>query len=223
MTTRSFAFDAGSSFSPKNSLSAEMADKSLEFQRAFVERKSYDEFCLMIGSVQESNDLVTTKPRKLSYVHTWRQRVTPLDIGPPSSPFGTSEFPTSPVAVIAPDQLCVTSLPPYDPRAASVLARSPASDSPSEWSIVDGPTQFHDLYDAELEQMIDEAREMETSSASSSTISAGAYLPPAIHTTRVKAEKRHRGTFSSAVRWLPARIKYSLLSTGSAVQKVFRR
>ncbi|KAE9399488.1 hypothetical protein BT96DRAFT_882123 [Gymnopus androsaceus JB14] len=230
MTTRSFTYytDAGSSYSPKsNGLSSEMTRTSLETEYA----TAYDEFCLMIRTAEDevSNDAKVVAPRKLSYVHRWRQRITPLDIRPPSSPFGTSEFPTSPVAVITPDQLCVTSLPPYDHRTASLLARSPTSDS-EPTSTVDEPTNFHDLYDAELEQMID-AHQMQSSSDSSSSISATVYLPQAgVHTTtpipKVEwtwEEKPRRRTLSSAIRWLPARIKYSVLSTGSAINKVFRR
>jgi len=220
MMTRSFATDAGSSFSPKT------IEPSAESGYAFAERKSYDEFCLMISSVEQgvSDDskMATTKPRKLSYVHSWRQRITPLDIGPPTSPFGRSEFPTSPVAVITPDQLCITSLPPYDPRTASLLARSPTSDS-LEQTIVGEPTNFYDLYDAQLEQMIDDACE-QSSSDSSSTISAGMYIPQAVPSIiPPRVEKPRSRTVSSAIRWLPARIKYTILSTGSAVHRAFRR
>ncbi|KAH7871039.1 uncharacterized protein C8R40DRAFT_609193 [Lentinula edodes] len=145
-----------------------------------VEQQSYTEFCLKLGSTMPKQEdargnTLESPRRRRSYVCNWRQNITPLKIGPPPSPLGISDFPTSPVAIVSAEQLRVTSLPPYDPRTASALAGSSTSEL-SEQSIVDEPTNFHDLYDAELEQIIDG---IETSSASSSSLSATVYIPPA--------------------------------------------
>ncbi|KAJ4480251.1 hypothetical protein J3R30DRAFT_2600829 [Lentinula aciculospora] len=145
-------------------------------QCSISEQQSYAEFCLMLeSSVSKPEDKDTSKnplkapqSQRLSYVRNWRQNITPLEIASPPSPFGASQFPTSPVADVSPDQLRITSLPPYDPRAVIALMGSSTS-TPFEQSTVNEPTGFYDLYDAELEQMIDE---MESSSASSSTLSA---------------------------------------------------
>ncbi|KAJ3984713.1 hypothetical protein F5890DRAFT_1271424 [Lentinula detonsa] len=163
--------------------------------------------------VNTSKNTLESPPRRFSYVSNWRRNITPLKIGPPpSSPFGVS-FPTSPVAVISPDQLRITSLPPYDPRMVSMLAGASASES-FEQSIVNEPTHFNDLYDAELEQMIDE---IETSSASSSTLSVTVYIPP-VEPSRT-ADRSPRKTFPSLIRWFPTRVKYSFLSNAA---KIFR-
>ncbi|KAF9077169.1 hypothetical protein BDP27DRAFT_1311933 [Rhodocollybia butyracea] len=182
---------------------------------------------MLRGTFQKlGNDHVKSTSKRLSYVHNWRQKITPLELGPPSTPCGIFEFPTSPVAIISPDQLCVTSLPPYDTRTASELADSRSPDL----SIVEEPTCFYDLYDAELEQMIDD---MDACSTSTSTVSVTVHIPHGTTPTSFRedsqagstpGEKRREPThrsLPSVIRWLPTRAKYSFLFSG--VHKIFRR
>ncbi|KIK61612.1 hypothetical protein GYMLUDRAFT_42625 [Collybiopsis luxurians FD-317 M1] len=217
-----YSVDAGSSIPFRNRSSAsrniessEMTTKSYQLPKeseySSSERKAYDEFCLTLKGAGETEDVDQGRPstRRLSYVQNWRREIVPLEINPPSSPFAAFNFPTSPVAIINPEQLCVTSLPPYDLRTTALLPR-PSLES-LEVSPVDGN---HLYYDAELERMLNE---LEASSVSSSTISATIYLPPIAPTTEAEKPSPRK----SAVRWLPARIKYSLLS--STFHKVFRR
>ncbi|KAF5352883.1 hypothetical protein D9757_012109 [Collybiopsis confluens] len=205
MTTNSFySVDAGSSrigLAPE----PEMITKSYQ--------DALDEFCLMLTS--DAKDVHFPTTRRFSHVHSWRKAIVPLEIAPPSSPFAVSNFPASPVAAINPEQLCVTSLPPYDTRTAALLSGT-APRAIAEPSPVEETMHFYDLYDAQLERMINE---LEASSDSSSAASATIYLPP-VAPSVVTASPPSR-KFSSTVRWLPVRIKYSLLS--GTFRKVFHR
>ncbi|KAJ3771839.1 hypothetical protein FB446DRAFT_738732 [Lentinula raphanica] len=206
--------DAGTSSYLIKGPSAKYTNTNMAHRTPLREHQPIPEFSeklkrTMIPLDEPSELTVNSPPRRFSYVSNWRQNITPLRIdSPPSSPFGVSEFPTSPVAVVSPERLRVTSVPPYDPRTASKLAGVAASEY-TQPSIVNEPTHFHDLYDVELEQMIDE---LPTSSDSSSTVSATIYIPPVEPSRMASRSHRRRKTITSLIRWFPTRVKYTLLS-----------
>ncbi|KAG7094292.1 hypothetical protein E1B28_007894 [Marasmius oreades] len=88
------------------------------------------------------------------------------------------------------------------------MASSPELASPP---MVYKPTRFHDLYDVELEQLIDEASESQSSSGTSESDTISVYVPPVV-TTSTRPQSKQK-TLKSAMRWLPKRIKYTFLST----------
>ena len=85
-----------------------------------------------------------------------------------------SDFPSSPVAVIHPSSLRMSWKPSYDSVSRRAMSSSPEFSSRS---VVDKPTQFHELYDAELEQLMDELSELQ-SSATSDSDTVSVYVPP---------------------------------------------
>ncbi|EEB86570.1 hypothetical protein MPER_16428, partial [Moniliophthora perniciosa FA553] len=92
----------------------------------------------------EEAEQVSRNVKTVSYVQRWRRNVDfVVEVGPPASPFITTDFPSSPVAVIHPSSLRVSSHPPYDDKAISrlAMASSPELASPT---MVDKPTRFYD-------------------------------------------------------------------------------
>lgn len=191
--------------------------RSQEYIAEGDEFYDYDQFRVMLGGVygEQDDDQEGQVPRNVktvSYVQRWRRNVDFVgDIGLPGSPLIATDFPSSPVAVIHPSSLRISSHPPYDNAAISrlAMASSPELASPT---MIDKPTHFYDLYDAELERMIDEeASEFQESSTTSSNETISVYVPPVI---ALPPQKSKTG-LKSAIRWLPTRIKYSFLSTAA--------
>lgn len=178
--------------------------------------QSYDEFRIMLErnlynstecKTPEQND-DSRAAKTFSYVQRWRRNVDfVVEVGPPRSPLITTDFPSSPVAVIHPSSLHISSQPPYDDKAVARLAM-PSTPELSTEAIVDRPTYFYDLYDVELDRMIDEASETRSSlsSATSEDDTISVYVPPV--TSKATPTKNLKSTF----RWLPSRIKYRFLS-----------
>ncbi|KAL0065046.1 hypothetical protein AAF712_008041 [Marasmius tenuissimus] len=165
-----------------------IACTDIEDEQAFspVQEISYDEFCMSLSRTHEPVQLKARIPCEVeetsphnggtySRVHDWRKNVDfRVEVGPPASPLITSEFPASPVAVIHPSSLRMSWKPNYDSVSCRAMSSSPELGSAS---LVDKPTQFQDLYDAELEQLMDELSELQSSATSDSdTISV--YVPP---------------------------------------------
>ncbi|KAG7091729.1 hypothetical protein E1B28_008130 [Marasmius oreades] len=182
---------------------------------------TYDEFCSRLGGASnqqteahmavERDDEDSSRDMKThSYVQRWRKNINfRVEIGPPVSPLIATEFPSSPVAVIHPSSLRMSWTPNYD-VARMAMTSSPELASPS---MVDKPTRFYDLYDAELEQLIDEASESQSSSGTSDSDTISVYVPPAA-TTSTRPQSKQKA-LKSAMRWLPKRIKYTFLSTAA--------
>ncbi|KAL0571304.1 hypothetical protein V5O48_010654 [Marasmius crinis-equi] len=187
-------------------------------QISSLQEISYDEFCMRMGGLYDlakpSEDKDNDEgefPRTLkthSFVRNWRRNVDfRVEVGPPVSPLAATEFPSSPVAVIHPSALRMSWKPNYDSVSRMAMCSSPELASPST---IDRPAHFYELYDVDLENLIDEISESQSSVTSDSdTISV--YVPP-VAAPPVPAPPKQK-TFKAAIRWLPKRIKYTLLST----------
>ncbi|KAF9070363.1 hypothetical protein BDP27DRAFT_1323911 [Rhodocollybia butyracea] len=211
--------DAGSSFSSRDCPIALDQHKS-KATRADEEcgYGSYDEFCRSLRSRTEilmHEEDLREKPKKFSYVSNWRRKVDPSDLTilvPPSPFYQSFGSPSSPVASIDPSRLCVTSIPPSE--YASSYSESPVESPLCEFeqdAIVEAPVDFHEIYDAELDRMLDEASEVESSSSVSPYPIPGMHVPHVASTPKSRKPTRFQNV-SSTIRWLPMRIKYSILS-----------
>ncbi|THV00183.1 hypothetical protein K435DRAFT_964188 [Dendrothele bispora CBS 962.96] len=195
--------------------------------------KTYDEFCSMLRDDYDLSDepvqeievvdecASPVNPRKFSLIDHWRTGVNDTEVGPPKSPFLVADFASSPVAAINFASLQVTSLPPCNDKGYSRLRSGHSElvgtneqDNDVADAIINQPTHFYDLYDAELERMVDET--VDDASSSDDTVSAAVYVPsaPPKDTVAPRAKK-----LSSALRWLPKRLKYTFLSKSSTVQR----
>ncbi|KAJ3881499.1 hypothetical protein F5051DRAFT_106757 [Lentinula edodes] len=159
---------------------------------------------------------------------------------PPSPLFHSFDSPSSPVASIDPSRLHVTSIPPSSDYEHSSYYYSPSSSSGTAQSeflhqrATEGhltkadkdmlPAFHHELHDAPYTPTLDdEVSTIETSSSLSMSPDPAfpkVYMPvPQVgptgynHTKATKSTKSTRfQNVSSAIRWLPTRIKYSILS-----------
>ncbi|KAE9407018.1 hypothetical protein BT96DRAFT_914910 [Gymnopus androsaceus JB14] len=154
------------------------------------EYSSYDEFCMVLRGRTENDfegDNGEHKPKKFSYVTNWRRRLDQADLTilvPPSPLFHSFDSPSSPVASVDPSRLCVTS--------------SPHCEIEEPHAIIEMPTFNPEIY-ADLDEA--SASEFESSSSLPDPLPE-VYIPKAARFKKV----------SSAIRWLPTRIKYSILS-----------
>ncbi|KAF9254544.1 hypothetical protein L218DRAFT_938487 [Marasmius fiardii PR-910] len=147
---------------------------------------SYDEFCTRLGGSYATPTETILDPemneedspnitRTYSYVQRWRKNVDfRVEVGPPVSPLIATEFPSSPVAVIHPSSLRMSWTPNYD-VALVAMASSPELASPS---MVDKPSRFYDIHDAELEELLDQLSESQSSSETSESDTISVYVPP---------------------------------------------
>ncbi|KAJ4501736.1 hypothetical protein C8R41DRAFT_913016 [Lentinula lateritia] len=180
-------------------------------------------------------------PKKFSYVSNWREKVdtsSHLTITVPPSPlFHTFDSPSSPVASIDPSRLYVTSVPPSSEYEHSSYYYSPSSSSgtgQSEFLHQRGteghltkedeevpPAFHHEIYHSPYTPTLDdEVSTIETSSSLSMSpdpafpkvyIHVPQVGPTGYNPTKPTKSTRFRNV-SSAIRWLPTRIKYSILS-----------
>jgi hypothetical protein len=217
--------DAGSSFFSRDSsiVLDQLKSEDILGTHEECEYGSYDEFCKSLRSRtgmvvrDDKGENSTEKPKKFSYVSNWRRKVDSADLTirvPPSPLYQSFESPSSPVASIDPSRLCVTSVPPSE--YASCYSNSPI-ESPlyeiEQAAIVEVPVDFHEIYDAELDRMLNEASEVESSSSVSPYPIPEMYVPHVSAASTPKSRKPARfQNVSSAIRWLPMRIKYSILS-----------
>ncbi|KAF5358644.1 hypothetical protein D9758_007703 [Tetrapyrgos nigripes] len=189
---------------------------------------TYDEFCSMLRDDYELYDepvqeievfdecATPVNPKTFSLIDHWRSGINGTEVGPPKSPFIVADFASSPVAAINFASLQVTSLPPCNstsftnPRLRSSHSEAAVTnDSPTANVIVTQPTHFYDLYDAELERMIDETVD-ETASSDDTDAVSTVYVPPVPSKNLIQRTTKNK--ISSAIRWLPKRLKYTLLS-----------
>ncbi|KAK7453450.1 hypothetical protein VKT23_011722 [Stygiomarasmius scandens] len=193
--------------------------------------KTYDEFCSMLRDDYELTDepvqeievidecASPVNPRKFSLIDNWRIGINGTEVGPPKSPFLVPDFTSSPVAAINFASLQITSLPPCNDQVYARLCSDHSDVASTNRQddvvnvIVTHPTHFHELYDAELERMIDET--VDDASSSDNTVSVAVYVPP-VHPKDIP---QRTTKLSSALRWLPKRLKYTFLSKSSTVQR----
>ncbi|KAJ4488309.1 hypothetical protein J3R30DRAFT_3400838 [Lentinula aciculospora] len=217
-----------------------IADVNVEDQATQEhEYSSYDEFCIRlrnctgIAELNEadgcSQELPTTlKPKKFSYVSNWRTKVDASNLTiiiPPSPLFHSFDSPPSPAASIDPSRLCVTSIPPSEYENYSPLSTGHSKSLCEVDPKLIGES-FQEFYDTHFARMLDEASEVESPSSFSISPEAQPVVLPEVYTLHPQVHKnlKKRPLFrnvSSTIRWLPTRIKYSILSR--TTQRTSRR
>ncbi|KAG7447808.1 uncharacterized protein BT62DRAFT_1004570 [Guyanagaster necrorhizus] len=154
---------------------------------------------------------------KASYIQKWRQGVKEnarwdISVQAPTSPTFMS-FPGSPVAVVSPAALNVTSLPPYKFSSASDEKRYPFGNRRA------ATAQLVEEEDYDLDLLLQqhevqtETEDEDVDGRTESSIVLQAITPPlrpADNTLKL----------SNQIRWIPSRLKYTLLS---AKRKCFWR
>ncbi|KAJ3766388.1 hypothetical protein FB446DRAFT_849708 [Lentinula raphanica] len=207
---------------------------------------SFDEFCMLlrdrVGTVDcEVLDAeLTSEPtssasrqKSFSYVSNWRSKVDSANLTivvPPSPLFHSFDSPSSPVASIDPSRLCVTSIPPseYENYSPSSMTGRSEYDCEMEPDVIEDSvaSDFHGVYDPDFARMFsDDASEVE--SLSSVSYHPGAFrqaymsIPQAASPYPNINKSTRFQNVSSAIRWLPTRIKYSILS--QAAQRASRK
>jgi hypothetical protein len=210
--------DASSSFSEDFSIFLD--HNRIDDQPQDREYSSYDEFCMVLRGRAENGSEGDTvgqfahnKPKKFSYVSNWRRRL-PADLTivvPPSPLFDSFDGLSSPVASIDPSRLNVTSVSPSEHKNYS--PSTIASEQSPFYEIGPHAVTDHDVfYNADL----DELSEVESTSSVSVphpqlSIPTRASSSTCSGTPKTRKHARFQNV-SSAIRWLPTRIKYSILS-----------
>ncbi|KAJ3854838.1 hypothetical protein EV368DRAFT_80240 [Lentinula lateritia] len=190
---------------------------------------------------ERSNEMTTTShlPKKFSYVSNWRANVDASSnltiMVPPSPLFHSLDPPSSPVASIDPSRLYVTSIPPSSEYETSYHITKEDEGVPPAF-------HHQQLYDALYTPTLDDdSSTIETSSSLSAmaigpdpasskvhipvpqrTSTASSVTDARTHRTHPRRTVGSTGhnypkptrfrNVSSAIRWLPTRIKYSVLS-----------
>lgn len=188
------------------------------------EYSSYDEFCMVLRGRTENDfegDNREHKPKKFSYVTNWRRRLDQADLTilvPPSPLFHSFDSPSSPVASVDPSRLCVTSVPPSEYESYSTITIHPTTDEQSPHCEIEEPHAIIEMptFNPEIYADLDEASASEFESSSSLPDPLPeVYIPKAPYFTGSTQSPKKPARFkkvSSAIRWLPTRIKYSILS-----------
>ncbi|KAJ3983650.1 hypothetical protein F5890DRAFT_1521841 [Lentinula detonsa] len=205
------------------------------------EYDSYDDFCMVLRDRLGMTDWEAIKggcsndplkPKKFSYVSNWRNKVDTSNLTilvPPSPSFHSFDSPSSPVASIDPSRLCVTSIPPSESENYSPSSGTGQLESIYERYIYangEVPIDLCEIYDTQFARMLDEASEAKSSSSVSISpdVSPEVYVPSPKVTSLAYTSPMKTARFrklSSAIRWLPTRIKYTILS--QAAQRASRK
>ncbi|KAK0207134.1 hypothetical protein DFS33DRAFT_1452950 [Desarmillaria ectypa] len=152
---------------------------------------------------------------KASYIQKWRQGVKEnarwdISVQAPTSPTFMS-FPCSPVAVVSPAALNVTSLPPYEFRSSSDKKRYPFGNRRAATA---QPCVEED-YDLDLLLQQHEVQtEMEDSDVDGQTESSIVLhaITPLLIQTPARRQADDTVKLGDQLRWIPSRLKYTLLS-----------
>lgn len=150
--------------------------------------------------------------------------------------FHSFDSPSSPVASVDPSRLCVTSVPPSEYESYSTITIHPTTDEQSPHCEIEEPHAIIEMptFNPEIYADLDEASASEFESSSSLPdplpevyIPKGTYLfflmrmrteyvtliaPYFTGSTQSPKKPARFKKVSSAIRWLPTRIKYSILS-----------